>query len=317
MSQTLQFLGCGSAFNTKLGNNSAFVKRGNTLILFDCGSTVFSRLKESGLLEGTEEIHVLLTHTHPDHFGSLGDLILYNYYAMEPVTTRQVIIYCGGTYTLVGKLLKGMGIPRSAYALKDSLGGASYYGKDVEFKLYPVSTEHVDELDCYGYSFHIDGKKIYYSGDASKIPVNQLSALKNKEYDEFYQDTCSVLYDGNVHMSLTELHRQIPREVRSRVYCMHLDEKFDPEKAKQYGFNVVEPVNFEKSNKTSKAVENPPLGVTPRWLHDELRFKELSEAIDRFREACKPIPEVWVNEYNSYLKKYVVKDGGFVHDKQA
>ncbi|GLI90449.1 MBL fold metallo-hydrolase [Bacillus subtilis] len=310
MSQTLQFLGCGSAFNTKLGNNSAFIKRGNTLVLFDCGSTVFSRLKESGLLEGTEEIHVLLTHTHPDHFGSLGDLILYNYYAMEPVTTRQVVIYCGESYTLVGKLLTGMGIPRSAY----SFGGASYYGEDVEFKLYPVRTEHVDELDCYGYSFHIDGKKIYYSGDATKIPVNQLSALKNKEYDEFYQDTCSVLYDGNVHMSLTELHRQIPQEVRSRVYCMHLDEKFAPEKAKQYGFNVVEPVNFEKA---SKAVEKPPLGVTPRWLHDELRFKELSEAIERFREACKPIPEVWVNEYNSYLKKYAVKDGGFVHDKQA
>lgn len=42
---TLKFIGTGSAFNTKLGSNSAYLKNNNSVILFDCGGDVFSKLK--------------------------------------------------------------------------------------------------------------------------------------------------------------------------------------------------------------------------------------------------------------------------------
>ena len=42
----LKFIGTGSAFNQDLGNTSAYIKDGETLLLIDCGETVFQRIKE-------------------------------------------------------------------------------------------------------------------------------------------------------------------------------------------------------------------------------------------------------------------------------
>lgn len=78
----LNFIGRGSAFNTKEGNNSTFIKNENHLLLVDCGSDVFSRIMELNLLQNVEEIDVIITHLHPDHFGSLGDLIFYSYFGI-------------------------------------------------------------------------------------------------------------------------------------------------------------------------------------------------------------------------------------------
>ena len=71
----LDFLGLGSAFNTDLGNTSAYIKKNTSLLLIDCGSTVFSKLHRIGLLDGVSDIYVIITHTHADHIGSLSDLI--------------------------------------------------------------------------------------------------------------------------------------------------------------------------------------------------------------------------------------------------
>ena len=76
----LNFIGTGSAFNTELGNTSAFVKKNNSLLLIDCGGTVFHRFQELNIFEGLENLYIIITHTHPDHVGSLGEVIFYSYY---------------------------------------------------------------------------------------------------------------------------------------------------------------------------------------------------------------------------------------------
>ena len=58
----LNFIGTGSAFNTELGNNSAFVKNNDSLILIDCGGTVFHRLQELSLLDGLQNLYIVITH---------------------------------------------------------------------------------------------------------------------------------------------------------------------------------------------------------------------------------------------------------------
>lgn len=75
----IKFLGNGSAFNEELGNNSAFIKdeKLNKLLLIDCGSSVFGSLLKAGILNGVKEVNVLITHLHPDHVGSLGDLFFF------------------------------------------------------------------------------------------------------------------------------------------------------------------------------------------------------------------------------------------------
>lgn len=81
----LYFIGTGSAFNTKLGNTSAFMRKQDSMILIDCGGTVFHRMMELKLLEGLKKLHIIITHTHPDHVGSLGEVIFFSYYVLKIV----------------------------------------------------------------------------------------------------------------------------------------------------------------------------------------------------------------------------------------
>lgn len=82
----LKFLGTGSAFNTKLGNTSAYLLNNDksAMLLFDCGETVFSKLKP--ILEKNKNINeftICITHSHSDHIGSLPTLLYYLYYVYK------------------------------------------------------------------------------------------------------------------------------------------------------------------------------------------------------------------------------------------
>ena len=56
-----------------------------------------------------------------------------------------------------------------------------------------------------------------------------------------------------------------------------------------------EPTNDQKE---WKAVEKPPLGLTPKYVKTEERKQEILEAMNRYNETGKPIPEEWVKEYD-------------------
>ena len=79
----LIFLGWGAAFNPKEGNNSAYFVENNQLFLIDCGESIFERLIESGVLERIQSINLMITHTHSDHVGSLGSLVMYSFYILH------------------------------------------------------------------------------------------------------------------------------------------------------------------------------------------------------------------------------------------
>ncbi len=82
----LKFIGTGNAVNSEMGNTSAYIKENETLLLIDCGSTVFSRIKEINLLDDVKNVYVINTHTHNDHIGSLATLIGYLYFSKNIVT---------------------------------------------------------------------------------------------------------------------------------------------------------------------------------------------------------------------------------------
>lgn len=234
----LKFIGTGSAFNTELGNNGAYIKDGDKLFLIDCGSSTFERIKRSGLLDGVKHISVLMTHTHPDHVGSLGDLIFYGYYAMGEMMKPSVTVYA--PYDLqISSLLDIMGVKNNTYKLERLYGYAEVADFDIDMEVYTVEVNHVKELKCYGYVIEYKNKSAYYSGDCNEIPALALKDLHQWQFDYFYQDTCKADYQGNVHLSLRELDELVDKDVRHMVYCMHLDNGFDVEEAKEMGFNVV------------------------------------------------------------------------------
>ena len=46
----------------------------------------------------------------------------------------------------------------------------------------------------------------------------------------------------------------------------------------------------------SEEVQEPPIGIIPKYLHNERRLRELNEAIKRYEDAKLEIPEEWTME---------------------
>lgn len=237
----ISFIGTGSAFHTTLGNNNALVETDNESIFIDCGSTNFHRMLECGVLQNKKHITLFITHTHPDHIGSLGDLIFYTYYAMEPMfVSKFTLLVPSAIVSDVKQLLRIYGCESNQYEL------ISIHGKyeTEEFYINAFTNSHV--VPILSFSMLITDKKagetIYYSGDANTIPPNILEKFEKGIVSRIYQDTCMLDYQNNPHLSLSKLEHLIPIEQRQRVTCMHLDGTFDRNKAEELGFQVAEPI---------------------------------------------------------------------------
>ncbi|MVX64875.1 MBL fold metallo-hydrolase [Clostridium chromiireducens] len=233
--EELKFLGIGSAFNTKLGNTSVFIKESNTLFLIDCGGTVFSKLQELKILEGVNKVYIAITHTHPDHVGSLGDIIFYSYYNLKATVT---ILF--PEKKLINNFLNCIGVNEKMYHLyskdKIDINDEELIIKKVEF----IVASHSGSIPAYGLLLSFNNKKIYYSGDNNKISDSVVEQLTSGGIHRVYQDTCGLDYEGNGHLSLKKLCDKIPMEYRGKVYCMHLDKNIEIKEINKNGFNVCE-----------------------------------------------------------------------------
>jgi len=231
----LKFIGTGSAFNTKLGNTSAYIKENNTLLLIDCGELTFDKILSLNLLSDVNEVHIAVTHTHPDHIGSLGSFIFYCYFIKK---IKPIFHIAEGNFE---DLIKLMGVTDKHCEFNTCVFGvADIYNLNIQLLFIP--TNHVKELTSFGILFAnlITNESAYYSGDSYEIPKSILYGLECGELNYLYQDTCKADYDGNVHLSLRKLTEIIPEELRERIFIMHTDEGFDFDKAKELGFNVAE-----------------------------------------------------------------------------
>ncbi|MBI5005368.1 MAG: MBL fold metallo-hydrolase [Candidatus Lloydbacteria bacterium] len=69
------FLGCGSAFSTRQFQSNLIVSKGNTSVFVDLGSKATVKMLEFGLSVNDIK-HLIVTHSHADHIGSLEELAL-------------------------------------------------------------------------------------------------------------------------------------------------------------------------------------------------------------------------------------------------
>lgn len=237
----LKFIGTGSAFNTKLGNTSAYIKENGVLLLIDCGELTFDRILSLNLLSDVNEVHIAITHCHPDHIGSLGSFIFYCHFIkkIKPIFHSANIKYF--------ELLDIMGITHEHCYLYNCISDQVADIKKLNLQLLFIPIKHVKEIDSFGILILniITRESAYYSGDSYEIPKPILYGLESGELHYLYQDTCKADYDGNVHLSLRRLTEFISEELRWNVWCMHLDSGFDRAEAEGLGFNVVE---IEKGN---------------------------------------------------------------------
>jgi ribonuclease BN (tRNA processing enzyme) len=229
----LNFIGIGSAFNTKLGNTCAFMRRQNSMILVDCGGTVFHRLRELKLLEGLQQLHIIITHTHPDHVGSLGEVIYFLHYTLKVVPKLYF-----PDKELMGIFLKCIGVQPKMLEMVSNL---EVQINDLELGYWYLSflpVSHSPTIPAFGFILENEDSRIYYSGDANAIPESVKRLLKESRLDIMYQDTCELDYAGNAHLSFRKLCKTIPENLRSKVCCIHLDSFLDINKVKAKGFQV-------------------------------------------------------------------------------
>lgn len=59
---------------------------------------------------------------------------------------------------------------------------------------------------------------------------------------------------------------------------------------------------------SEKIHQRPPLGVTPFWLHKELRYKELATGIVEYTAAGIEIPQEWVCELQTLHLQIKTRD---------
>jgi len=71
--------------------------------------------------------------------------------------------------------------------------------------------------------------------------------------------------------------------------------------------DTVIPIRFKEdwtkqlnSANVSHNIKKPPLGLKPKWIHDQQRQGEVMAAISRYLEANKIPPKEWVIEFASY-----------------
>ena len=226
--QTLKFIGRGSAFNTKEGNTSAYIKDNDELFLIDCGENIFGRILEKNILDGVKKVFVVITHLNSDHVGSLSSLIYYCYYV------KKIKIQVGfPNFELYDYLTLNGHDEEYDYICFDK-GISNQTTKNII--IAAKRTSHINTMNCYGYDINYFTDTYYYSGDSNEFVPNHTTTV----YQEIYQDTSLADYKGNVHLSLRRLCEEVPKEQRHLVYVMHLDCDELIEKAREEDFNVVE-----------------------------------------------------------------------------
>jgi phosphoribosyl 1,2-cyclic phosphodiesterase len=228
----LNFLGTGTAFNTKAGNNSAYIKGHNKegktfLILIDCGEDVFKKVVEKKLYN-VDNIYILITHAHSDHIGSLSSLIWYCEYVIKTV---PVIVAPSDVFSILGL----MGNNRESYKRYFS---HEWQEEQIDimgrFKVFPYRTEHQSGMNCFGYLIEdlqtplkqYDSYAIYYSGDTKKLPDKIVKMFKNHEINELYTDFTFYEGEDSVHLRFSELKKTIHKRLRFKTFLMHYGDEW-------------------------------------------------------------------------------------------
>ena len=233
----LKFLGRGSAFNVKEGNTAAYFIDEDQLFLIDCGEDVFAKLKQKSLLGRVRVVNLMITHTHSDHIGSLGSLVLYLYTVLHK--PLKIILPDNEEYRkLVGQILEGFGCIEEMYdlVLDTQL--------DDKFKSFSgvryVKTWHCPEIMSFGLIFTTKEGLVYYSGDTKEIKNLHYLLSNGVQIAKAYVDVSSVQKSNGTHLFVGNLAMVVPEELRERIYCMHFNDETCIEMALSHGFSVVE-----------------------------------------------------------------------------
>lgn len=169
MSQTLKFLVSREYKGTLPNNKSCYFKKNKTLFLINCGKGTVDALRRGKVLNGIKNVCVAITASTRTH---MADLKLF----FKLLKTAGIKPKLLDTISLNKPLLKRMGIVDG-----DDCQLLEPLSNNVRWINF-LATPHTNKNFSCPVELCLDGKKIFYGGDAGIIPF----AIRG--YDEYYFD---------------------------------------------------------------------------------------------------------------------------------
>lgn len=189
----LKFIGIGGAFNTELGNNSAYIMENNKILFIDIGLDTFDKIVKYKLLENIEEVYVLITHLHGDHVGGLPTFIQFVYFGFNKVV--KIVDNSSAFSSSIKTILDITAVGTDNYDF------INIKELPFSFKVELRKTKHHPLLECYSIIFEEEKGKILYTSDS-----NDIEYLKEKINDkEFIKIYTEVGETPSVHTDYKEL----------------------------------------------------------------------------------------------------------------
>lgn len=207
-----KFIGTGSAFNHKYGNNSMLLEFNNTNLLLDCGHDVPGRLDTD--LQNINNIWI--SHIHNDHCGGLEEVAFKNYFLYKKKT--NLLLHHSFAYDFINHLLFSIG-QKGLFSIDEYFNVFIYKNsftiKDIKFTT--EKTNHVLNMD----SFLLKWEDCVFTGDTQFIDWRNHENIKH-----IFQDTQLEKYGEDVHTCLEDLLK-LPLEVKQKINCMHYGEAIE------------------------------------------------------------------------------------------
>jgi ribonuclease BN (tRNA processing enzyme) len=231
----LQFLGDGGALNAARGNTAAFFIIKQELFLLDCGGTVVRELDQRQLLEMVKAVHVIITHCHCDHVGSLADLIYYAKYRYK----IPIDILWDSEHEQETKRLAQVQAYLTYYAVSQhcQITDTKMYQDFGELDgLHLLPTTHDSDLHCVSVVIRHRGLRFFYSGDTNTLETLWVAEQKYGPMEHIYLEVCSVAVPS--HLYFERLLEAFSREQRHKITLMHFNDSEIAEKAWKHWFQL-------------------------------------------------------------------------------
>jgi hypothetical protein len=235
----LTFLGRGAGFNPAEGSTSAYFLDKGELFLIDSGESVFGAVVDKKLLDSASALNMFITHTHSDHVGSLGSLVLYAF-VTKKIKTNIIADENMAYLPQIRTLLNIYGLQERMYQIVNVPAFANRYSRFNSVRY--IKTFHCDELETCAILFETDEGLVFYSGDMQD-PAPLIELIRSgQKIDKIYIDSNNDPAPNPYHVRLKEIYDIVPPELRPKTYCMHFNSSQCMQDALAFGFKVVGPV---------------------------------------------------------------------------
>lgn len=242
MSQTLKFL-VGRQFDGQVNSNkSCYFIKNNAMFLINCGHGVVDAMRRTHVLDGITEVYIVITNSSKSHLYDLRKFL----FVLKNKKIKPKLIE---SISLDKNILKKLGLMEDDdYQLLEPLKNNI---KWINFLAVP----HKNKKFSCPIEIILDGKKIFYGGDAYNIP------FAIAQYDEYYFDFSDKKDEYALDVDKIKNIIKKNKIKRNKLWLVHLQNVQALEIARKIGMQVAqeEERKFTRITTSKKPIIKKPI----------------------------------------------------------